>query len=227
MFATGIAVVTFLLIVPGFFSLQVVEALAPIRKEPYKNKLISAFGLSLINYLLYMWVSAIPWLGIKPLMLDLWGNSIPLDANLRVPLYNVDNASLIAILMISVLLGAFIAWILNQGWFFRALNKAKLSYSTGRESVWHDVFRITHGSWVKVYMKDNTIVQGHLSHYSDDPKNPMLYLSRVEGGRGTIQEDQRVNITRPGETESEWIEGPGVLLVTPDIQYIEFLDGKE
>lgn len=226
MFATTLAAITFLLLAPGFLAVQIIEWLAPvrIREAAMKEKITTALTLSLLNYLIYLALSSWPLLSIEPLLLHLGADKVGLPAALTLPFYNVSIGSLAWILGISLTLGIFAAWTLNQGWLFKLLNKAHISYSTGRASVWFDAFRETENSWAKVYLDDGTVVLGYISSYSDDPTNAMLLLSRVRQNVDGQVEDQPVNVASEKQEYSTDVKGPGVLLVAPHIKRIEFWD---
>lgn len=218
MFETTSAVMTFLLLAPGFLSLQIIEWLAPIKKESLKNKLVSALALSLLIYILYQ--SLAPWLGIQATKISATAGPLSedsifsLDAPLSFALYGLDFGSLLAILVLSIVTGALFALVLEKGWLFEFLSLLRISYATGRASVWNDVFSTTRRKWAQIYLEDGTTVLGDVLYYSDDPEEPMLFVRRAQ-------------IWHPGAEKPDVVDGPGILLVSPKIEYIQFRDGKK
>lgn len=223
---TLVAIVFLLLLAPGFISGSIIEWLAPVRvrETAMKEKITTSLALSIWNFLLYLGLSNWSVLGISPLVFDLKADDVGLPVDLKLQLYNIDAGSLAWILVISIAIGVFAAWTLNNGWLFRLLNYTHISYSTGRASIWFDTLQETQNKWAKVYLKDGTVILGYISHYSNDPTSPMLFLSRVHQNVDGHEKDELVNILSAKSDNSIDVEGPGVLLLSAKIKRIEFWD---
>lgn len=144
---------------PGFLASRIVSAIAVRRPQGLGGTVIEAL---IISYLIYL---ALDVLGCGAIVRDPAGKEIPRVAFDRAWL------SLVPAVVFAILYGASI----NHDWHMGLLQWVRASPRTARAGTWLDVFMKPPGAVVVNYV-DGRRVMGWLDHYSDDPKEGLLYL---------------------------------------------------
>jgi hypothetical protein len=199
---TIIALKILLLLLPGFLTLWIQESLGE-KKERYQiDKIALIFLYDIFIFGIYLGtLKLIP--SIKPFILDIQEKNIDI---IRLSFY-----SLILFLIISILLGILFALFNIYSWHYILLRKLKITYKTGRSTVWNDVFYERQGYYVIVHLEEGIRIFGWASDFSTDPGPKYLFISDAKYLGTSTKKDVE-------------IKGPGILITNESkIKYIEFL----
>ncbi|EMI5491225.1 hypothetical protein REJ26_002346 [Providencia stuartii] len=179
----------FLFIVPGFISLKIYNLLQPSNYIESSKLVIDAITYSGINY-----------------------------AFLAIPIYFVEKSQLISdcpFLYYLFYVFVFIIFPVILPFIFLRIRKsewcAKLPHPTGK--AWDYVFQNAPESWIKVTLKDGTIIGGAYSgdsFASSSPEPMQLYLS------------EHWIMNKDGGFERKVNSTSGILILNSDIVTVEF-----
>lgn len=202
----------FLLFLPGFLALKVLEISLPRRTRTPFGRFLDAAALSLIAYAFYAPFTLIPWIEALPL-------SIGADGNL---ILNVQSLILMAVL--AVFVGALISRAMISGLVFRGLRRLGLSSKTGRRTVWEDAFAEGgQGALCLVRLANGRKIYGWVRYYSEDPENLELLVTPHPHMLDST-ETPRVIIEGDGELGIDAHPCEGVLITSKaDIEQIDFI----
>ena len=191
-----------LLLLPGFLMLLIQENLGEKKERTQVEKIFVILLYDIFVFLIYLGVSKFvpnlkPFiLGIKEEKLDIIGSSF----------FNIAF-----ILIVASFLGILFGIFNIYGWHYNLLRKFKLTYKTGRSSVWNDAFYEKQGYYVIVHLDGGVRIFGWISDFSTDP-NPKYLFIREAKYLGMSPEEEVV------------VNGPGVLVTNEaKIKLIEFL----
>jgi len=195
-----------LILIPGFLTLWIQDSLG--------EKKDRAQFYSLFIILLYDVLILGAYLGI----LKLFPKSVPIVFSAGeegVDIIGVSFFHIIIILAISVILGILFVIFNVHGWHYRIFRKLKISYSTGRISVWNDILYEYLNYYVVIHVDEGIRIFGWLSDFSLDPRDKQVFVKDAKYLGSTSKEDVR-------------IKGPGVLITNESkIKLIEFLNPEE
>jgi hypothetical protein len=165
-----------------------------------------------IESLLYSFV-------VYVLFVSVFGRSMPVVLSVQevkdVKHYSlgIQPNSLGQLAILSISLGVLIGVISTNDLSGRFLRMIRATQRTTRSSVWSDVFHERRGV-VLVELGDGRRVMGWVQHYSDDPKEPSLFLQAAAW------------VDENGENIP--IRGSGILITDNlGIRDIEFLDSTQ
>lgn len=239
MIATFEALLVFLLFLPGFISQRIIELLTPRRKRTTMVRIIDGAALSILVYLLYLAVASAFSLEPLPVVLDPTAKT----------LVDIDGLGAIAILAISVVVGALIGKSLEFGWFYwflraeylnprcrdrscryaRFIRKLRrwlqFTRSTGRDTVWEDVLSYQKTHLVAVNLKDGRKVIGKCEYFSDNLEHPELLIVAQDP---SLVPDylQGITVIRGGKVGK--LPGEGFFITSSaEIDSIELLGGTD
>lgn len=202
---------------PGVLALKIIEGMTEVKRRSEFDKIATAVGFSLAIYFAYLGISF--WWGLPHFPVRYNPDGIW-------PVY-VNGWGVLAVFLLTLTL-AYLGGILLDRQFFARINWGFwLTSKTigGPESAWLQAFSENADKYVRVHMKDGTVIQGAIDYYSDDVSVPEVFLG-----------SKYVNIGNKAETV--WIKKPGKdiqfvgrsgILITKDstISYIVFLDGTD
>jgi hypothetical protein len=200
-----------LLLLPGFLTAYIVQALCVRRKQSDLDKVIEALIFSLVSYV----ISA-----------SLIGAGLPLTWQVQAGpggstyyrVANIEPGKLSILLIVPILLGLVIALAINND-LLRFLRRIRgrgfhLTDRTTRSSIWNDVLKDIVGV-AQIELSDGRSVIGWVKYYSDDPEDASVFLERAAW----------VNTDTDALDE---IPGAGILVTkAADIRTVMFLDASE
>lgn len=202
------AVWLMVVLLPGFFSVQIRDFFLPPRRATPMDRLfevvafalgnyvVAGAGLLLVRALLGGFHAAWVWPGRGTAA---WGLSIAAFAYL--------------LASTSVLMGGVVGWVVGHDVHYRLARTLRLTARSGRDDIWQDVFTDLPDRWHVVHLADGKRLVGAALYYSDRGECPSLFLARASW----IEPD--------GSTRS--IEGSGILLTEASgIRMVEFLEGE-
>lgn len=200
---TIIALKILLILVPGFYTLWIQECLGEKKERTLLDKLliilmynISIFGIYLLSLKLFP--------KLKPFILDVRGESLDI--------IGISFLNIVIFFVISSLLGIIFAIFNIYGWHYKLLRKLKITYATGRISVWNDKFYELQNCYVIVHLEDGIRIFGWISDFSIDPERRCIFIK-----------DAKYLGTKPKEDVK--IKGEGILITDEaKIKYVEFLN---
>lgn len=158
-----------LMLFPGFLTLAVRNGLVATREKTGVDKVVEAIAFSLVDYGVYLLISCS--LGLSLIEFQIQKEAVQLTG------LNIE--SIILILAIATLIGVLFATLLERGWLYTILRKLKITYLTGRITVWNDVFSAHRGIWVLVHLKDGRKIVGWPKYYSEVSTRRELFLAEA------------------------------------------------
>jgi len=205
---TDITIITIkilLLLLPGYLTLSIKEVLSERKSRTESEKLFIILLFDSIVISLFIGIAAI-FPKLEPFVIYFR------EKDINVAGMTAVNA--IIIFSLAILIGLILALFNNYGWGYAICRKFRLTYKTGKTSVWNDVFYEIRGYWVIVHCEDGSRIFGWTKYYSLDPEEKYLYISDAK----------YLGLTRNDDIP---IKGPGIL-ITPEakIKYVEFLGEK-
>lgn len=191
-----------LLLVPGFLTMLIHESLAEKKARSPLDKVFTILLYDIFIFGIYL-----AYFRIFPSQKLIFLNIKSGDADL----IKLSFQNVVIISIISMLLGIFFAVCNIYGWPYKLLRKLKITYRTGRSSVWNDVFYENQGNYLIVHLDDGVRIFGWASDFSADPDPKYLF----------IKEAKYLGSRRKADVE---VKGPGLLITNESkIKYIEFL----
>jgi len=212
----GVAVLAGALVVffPGLLALKILEGMTDTRKRSEFDKIAIAVGFSLAIYFAYLGVCFwwdLPHIPIRYVPDGIW----PVE---------VDGWGIAAIFLTTVVLAFAVGQLLSRRLLSFVNVKRWITPKEigGAPSAWLEAFSNFKDRWVRVYMRDGTVIQGAIASYSDDLETPDFII----GGEAAQKEygDNALMMLRPGGVW-EKIHGPAVLITKDSpVSYVVFLD---
>lgn len=179
-------------LIPGFLSARIRDFFRPPRTRTAFDQLMEAVAFSVANAVLYFFA-------LRPLVLLL--GLLSGDASLEL---------LSGLGLSSVLLGLASGLVVGKDIHYRLARRLNLTARTGRADVWQDVFEDIRGNWLLVHLDDGQRVLGWARYYSDEGRNPSLFLRQASW----VAED--------GSTTP--VDGEGLLVTErARVKYVEFV----
>lgn len=203
------SLLVFILLMPGFVSSAVLNAIIVRPKKERTANVVEALVFSFVVY------SILATIDYGPVYFELT------EANGYQPVVDPDN--LLYAIILSVMIALLFGISSTQDWHMRILRAMRITTRTARVNTWLDVFidvfmdRKKGSNRVRgivVTYKDGRRLSGWPSYYSDDPEEGLLYLERP----AWINDN------------NEYLElgAKGILLTQKDsIESIAFIDTKE
>ena len=189
MLASIISLQIILMLFPGFLTLAIKNGLATTKEKTGVDKIVEAIAFSLVDYGVYLLISSS--LGLSLIEVQIQKEVMQFTG------LNIQN--IILILAIAILIGILVATLLERGWLYKILGKLKITYLTGRITVWNDVFSSYRKIWVLVHLKDGRKIIGWPRYYSEDPIRRELFLTNAawmaDDGQFTDVEGEGILIT--------------------------------
>ena len=203
---TIVALKIILMLVPGFFTLWIQESLGEKKERTQIDKILIIFLYDIFVFSIYLSVLKL-FPGLSPFILNIKGENIDI--------IGVTFLNVVIILVISFTLGIIFALFNVYGWHYKLLRKWKVTYETGRISVWNDVLYELIDYYVIIHLEDDVRIFGWLSDFSIDPGRKYLFIK-----------DAKYLSFDPDEDDVE-IKGKGILITNESkMKYIEFLTPK-
>lgn len=197
------ALAALLILLPGFLSAYILQALVVRPKQTDLDKVIEALIFSFVIYLTSVLII---------------GTTLPISWRATVDAsgsqtWTIDASwwRLLFLLLVPILFGLVAAWLMQHDSLLRFLRRFSLTDRTSRASTWNDVLQDVDGV-AQVELSDGRSVMGWVLYYSDDPDDASVFLERAawvkDSGDGL-----------------EPIPGPGILITKEaGIRSIMFLD---
>ena len=151
----------FVLLMPGFVSSTVLNAIVVRHKNDRVTNVIEAPVFSFVVY------SILTAFNYSPVSLAVT------DKDFYRPVVSPEHLPLAIIL--SVMLALLRGFSMTKDWHMKILRKMKVTTRTARINTWLDVF-IDRSSGVAVTYSDGRRLSGWPSYYSDDLEEGLLYL---------------------------------------------------
>lgn len=204
---TIIALKIILILIPGFFTLWIQESLGEKKERTQLDKILIIFLYDIFIFGIYFIIlELLPKL--KPFILSIKGEDINI--------IGISLLNIVVILIISSILGIIFALFNVYGWHYKVLRKCKITYATGRISVWNDKLFELLDYYIIVHLEDDVRIFGWLSDFSIDPGQKYLFIK-----------DAVYLSSTPDEDDVE-IKGEGILITSESkIKYIEFLNPEK
>ncbi len=152
---------------PGFLTMAIKNGLLATKDKTGVDKIVEAIAFSLVDYGVYVLISSS--LGLSLIKVQIQKEAVQLID------FNIQN--IILILAIAILIGVLVATLLERGWLYKILRKLKITYLTGRITVWNDVFSSYRKIWVLVHLKDGRKIIGWPRYYSGGSTRRELFLA--------------------------------------------------
>lgn len=188
-----------LVLLPGFVTTGIIRALTVSSEDGESDKVVRALSYSFLNYAIFSYIRS-----AKPVVSYL-------DPSVALLSRPVDVAWLAGI---AIAMGCIVsAYKNNDG--HRILRLIRLTYRSSRSDIWHDSLVEGGKFHVVVTLKDGRRIFGWPVRYSDNIKDPALFLEKAawlsEGEDGEIIETPTGN--------------KGILLLAPtEIASVEFVE---
>jgi hypothetical protein len=197
--------VVLLFLLPGFISAKIVRLFCADFKRSEFEGITDALIHTFVVVVFYA-----AFVRQLPLHLNSWTQ----DKNVHFEV-EVYRWRLILLLVIAVVWGTVVTVSKNKDWPWKWLREKGFTQRSSRGSVWHDVFSdFGHKAYVQVELKDDRYVHGYLRNYSQEAKDPCLFVT--EASWVSVVDGEAV-VTR--------IPGPGILLTkASEIVNVAFLD---
>lgn len=165
-----------LILLPGFLTTGLVQALTSRPKRTELDKVIEALLYSFVTYVLFaVTVGGLPVYVRTDRGAD--SNAYYVEA---------DPTGIGVLALISGGLALAVAFMVTNDFPLRYLRKLRITQRTTRTSVWSDVFHSL-GGYVQVELSDGRCIMGWLRYYSDSPEDLSLFLEDAawvgEGGK--------------------------------------------
>ena len=156
-----------LMLFPGFLTMAIKNGLLATKDKTGVDKIVEAIAFSLVDYGVYVLTSSS--LGLSLIKVQIQKEAVQLID------FNIQN--IILILAIAILIGVLVATLLERGWLYKILRKLKITYLTGRITVWNDVFSSYRKIWVLVHLKDGRKIIGWPRYYFGGSTRRELFLA--------------------------------------------------
>lgn len=156
-----------LMLFPGFLTMAIKNGLLATKDKTGVDKIVEAIAFSLVDYGVYVLISSS--LGLSLIKVQIQKEAVQLIG------FNIQN--IILILAIAILIGVLVAILLERGWLYKILRTLKITYLTGRITVWNDVFSNYREIWVLVHLKDGRKIIGWPKYYSEVSTRRELFLA--------------------------------------------------
>ena len=196
----------FLVLVPGFLTLWIQESLGEKKDRTQLERLFIIFLYDIFIFGIYL-----VFLGLFPKFVPI----IFTFGEKGVNIIGISFWNVIVFLTISTILGIMFAMFNVHGWHYKILGKLRISYSTGRISVWNDILYEYLNYYVIVHLEEGIRIFGWLSDFSLDPRDKHIFVKDAKYLGSTSKEDVE-------------IKGPGILITSESkIKLIEFLNPEE
>jgi len=194
-----------LLLLPGYLILVIRDSLAEKKSRSRLDKIALILLYDIFVFGFYLGILKI-YPKLRPLILNIKDESVDI--------IGFSFTNIFIILSISLLFGVVFALFDNHNWYYKILNKLKITYKSGKYTVGNDVFYEIRGCWIIVHLENGVRIFGWAEKYSVDPDPRYLF----------IKDARYLGAIKEKDVE---IKGPG-LLITPEakIKYIEFLNSK-
>ena len=188
-------------LIPGFTSTTILNALIDREEKKELGQIVEALIFSMFIYTVYSFRYS--------------KSPVILDQNKGTITYSYDNASLLFLALLSVVIPAVLGFLVTNDYHMKLARKLGVSEQTARRSVWLDVFLDVKGHII-INFEDGRRIYGWPHYYSDNPDKPYIFLLKP----AWIEEDEE-------NQEDKYIDLDGVegILVTPEerIESIYFL----
>jgi len=155
----------FLLLVPGFVSSVILNAIVVRKPRPNLHDIIEALVFSFVIY-----VCLVPFFGIDPVALEMTA-----DGNRTFYRPVVDAWFLVAMLGLGVLLAVGVGASIINDFHMALLRRLRITARTARDNTWLDIF-IDQRRYVVVTLTDGRRLFGWPQYYSNDSEEGLIYL---------------------------------------------------
>ena len=184
------------LLVPGFISSALFRLVVTRKKT---DQLLFLFEILSFSVIIYLCVS----------IFQKWEPIITIEKNDSSILLNNNYKVIFCILGTSIALPLILSFIFGNFWHIKILRKCRISFSTNRNSAWHDAFT-EQNRFIRVHLKDGRILDGHPLYYTESDDGPKyIYLFQHDWYDSSEQS------STPSQMH-------GILLHEDKIEFIEF-----
>ena len=155
----------FLLLVPGFVSSAVLNAVIVRQTKGRVGHVIEALVFSFLIY-----ACLAPFFGGSPVSVEVTTVG---DRTTYQP--TADPALLISAMVLAILFALVVGASITHDFHMKILRRMRLTYKTARDSTWIDIF-IDQRRYVEVAFTDGRRLFGWPLYYSNQPEEGLLYL---------------------------------------------------
>jgi hypothetical protein len=195
------ALTIFLLLIPGFLSSAILNAIVVRKRSEGFSAIIEAL---VFTFLIYVVVALV--YNRAPVSVTITETSDGKNYAL-----NLMPGVLALTFALSVSIPLLLGVLVTHDLHMKVLRAIKITHKTARENAWLDVF-IDNNRFVIVNLSDGRRVSGWPMYYSDDPSERMLYLK-----------DPAWVVDKDGKSDYIDMDIDGIFLVKQDlIMSIEF-----
>jgi len=199
------AVTILVILLPGFFTARVVEALTVRPSETDLDKVIEALFYSFLIYFI-----CVAFLWINPLIVH--SQQAGASAILRVDVGELRTFAIYAFIL-AAFFGLAISYATTNDILTRFFRFLTITRRTSRTSIWSDVFHDI-DEFVVVEFTDGRRVRGWPRLFSDTPKEGSSFLERaawiLEDGSAVEINGSAILITKNLRIQSVSFIGPGM-----------------
>lgn len=155
----------FVLLVPGFVSSAVLNAIVVRKSQSALETIVEALVFSFLIYVLLS-----PFFGGSPVKLH-----TEKIGEITVYRPDVDPVELLSAVGLSVILALLVGGSITNDLHMAVLRKLRLTARTARDNTWLDIF-IDQKRYVIVMLTDGRRIFGWPQYFSNDPSEGLLYL---------------------------------------------------
>lgn len=169
-----------LILLPGIIAFVIAESLIPSNKVEFNRSVVYVITLSAISFLISIILWKIYYVLSKSLK---FSSQIP-DLILTNNIFSFHSSYSFTFLVfaISILLGLFFAWAINNHLIYRLMNKLGGSNMTSNMEVWDDFFSTKRENAFVVIrdINNNLMYYGNVNYYSIGTTSKMLALHLID-----------------------------------------------
>jgi hypothetical protein len=195
----------FLLLLPGFVSMKISDALRARHERADLAFIIDSLVFAFVNLAIFSVLVRWLYMEADQMLATLGFAAVSTTVAGGVNLASYISRASVGLLCLSVVTG-LLHHPLRKGFYWLML-RARLTGSTGRPNVWQDTFLTHSRQWVRVYLEDGRIAQGWPTYFSDGEKTE-LFLSNVTCYRPDGTSEKLEGLLLTAESKFKLVEFP-------------------
>lgn len=170
-----------LILLPGLISFIIIESLIPHKKVEFNRLVIYVVLLSALSFILSIIIWKIcslclMWFGFESLS--------KLNETASIFSYQSNFTFIILVFIISIIIGSFLVWAINEKVIYKIMNKINASHMLSNLEVWDDFFAMPRENAFVVIrdIEKNLMYYGIVAYYSisTTSKTAAIYLKDVD-----------------------------------------------